>query len=222
MLYRNAKRFGDVRRRVRRRCRLLRLRAAVHQLRARLAVLRHHRRAVDHRARARAQRWRDVRVADPDAQLRRPRPHRRAARRPRRPQGSGLLGAPVRDHQRAARFRPGGDLLGRPRPATGAAAAVRGGDRHRRAVPVDAAHGVVAAAADLIGDLARSRRARRLHLSGSRPGTRCQPQPEGPGGAVHRAQRVRDTGGDGTRRRQVASVPISFDTLERGDDRRER
>ena len=39
---------------------------------------------------------------------------------------------------------------------------------------------VVAVAVDLVGDLARARRARRLHLSGGRAGTRRQPQPEGP------------------------------------------
>ena len=97
----------------------------------------------------------------PTLERRRPRAHRRAARRARRAEGGRLLGAPLRDHQRAARLRPGRDVLGRPRPAAGAAAAVGRRHRHRRPVPLDAAHGVVAAAADLVGDLARPRRAGR-------------------------------------------------------------
>ena len=83
-------------------------------------------------ARPRAQRRRRVRLADAVGAPGHQGSHRRAARRARRPQGRRLLGHPLRDHQRAARLRAGGDVRRRQRPAPGADAA--GADRpaHRR------------------------------------------------------------------------------------------
>ena len=63
LLFRNSQSFGQRRRPVRRRRRLLRVRAAVPRLRARLAVRRHGARPDDHAAHARAQRRRRVRLA---------------------------------------------------------------------------------------------------------------------------------------------------------------
>ena len=68
---------------------------------------------------------------------------------------------PLRDDQRAARLRAGRHLRRRPRPAAGADAADAHRPADRRAVPVDAAHGVVAAAADRLGAVARRAVARR-------------------------------------------------------------
>ena len=73
LLFRNSQSFGIADAPVRRRRRLLRVRAAVHQLRARLAVRRHDPRAAAHGAHPRAQRRRRVRLADADRAARRPR-----------------------------------------------------------------------------------------------------------------------------------------------------
>ena len=70
-----------------------------------------------------------------------------------------------------------GRVLGGERPAAGADAADAHRPAHRRAVPVDAADELVAAAADRVGAVGRDRAVGGDHLPGGRPVARRQPQP---------------------------------------------
>ena len=184
---------------VQRRCRVLRVRAAVHLVRDRLAVRGVGDRHAAHAGRPPVERWCAVHLVDAHRAGRHQGPPRRTAGRTRGGEGGRLLADPLRAHQRDARVRPGRHVHRGQGAAAGDDAA--GPDRpvHGAAVPVDDPYRQVAPAPGRLGSVAGGGDHRRADLSGDRAVAGGQAEPGRARGALHRPQRRGDSGSDGDR-----------------------
>ena len=177
MLFRNSVPFGVARPAVRRRRRVLRVRAAVPLVRDRLAVRRPGDRAVADDGGAPAQRWCAVHFVDAHRAAGDTCALRRAAGAAGRGQSRRLLAHPLRAHQRESGVRAGRHVHGRQRPDPGADAVAADRPAHRRAVPVDDPVESLAVADRGLGAVAGHRPCRRLRLPGAGAVGDRAPQP---------------------------------------------